>query len=39
MKEPRPRRTGSDHEHIEKTSARTAMLLAAAAARLRSQSY
>jgi len=33
MKETRhPRRTGADHEHVEKVSARTAMLLAAAAA-------
>jgi hypothetical protein len=32
MKETRPRRTGSDHEYIERISARTARLLAAVAA-------
>jgi predicted PurR-regulated permease PerM len=32
MKETRPRRTGADHEHIEKMSARAAMLLVAVAA-------
>jgi predicted PurR-regulated permease PerM len=32
MKEPWPRRTGSDHRHIERMSTRTAMLLAALAA-------
>jgi hypothetical protein len=32
MKETRLRRTGADHEHVEKISARAAMLLVAVAA-------
>jgi hypothetical protein len=32
MKETWPRRTGSDHEYVERISARTARLLAAVAA-------
>jgi hypothetical protein len=32
MKEPRPRCTDSDHEHVERMSSRTATLLAALAA-------
>jgi len=34
MTETRPRRTGIDHEHLERMSARTTMLLAAVAALL-----